>query len=335
LMSYFKRIKQIDLLPRISKREGETKLGENLKLGLDGERYVLLGVPESIGVRANCGKQGTESLWSAFLDAFLNIQSTQKLYGNELSILGYFDFSPLVPDPEAPLQRWRKAVSVIDQAVSEVVQGIVDNGKVPIVIGGGHNNCYPIIKGVAKGLYVQRKLAVPQLNVVNFDAHADFRAMEGRHSGNGFRYAYAEKYLRKYAVLGLSENYNSQNMLEDLKASPDVDLVFWEDVFLSKKLTFEDALLRALNFMDEQFFGVELDMDAIENSLSSAVSPVGFSANQARQFVYNLGVNKKAAYLHICEGAVKMASGEEDKVNGKLVSFLVSDFIKANLIGGK
>jgi formiminoglutamase len=36
----------------------------------------------------------------------------------------------------------------------------------------------------------------------------------------------------------------------------------------------------------------------------------------------------KAAYLHICEGAAHLSSGKSDDLTGKLVSFLVSDFIK-------
>jgi formiminoglutamase len=36
------------------------------------------------------------------------------------------------------------------------------------------------------------------------------------------------------------------------------------------------------------------------------------------------------AYLHICEGAAKLKTGKADEATGKLISYLVSDFIKAN-----
>jgi formiminoglutamase len=36
---------------------------------------------------------------------------------------------------------------------------------------------------------------------INFDAHSDFRILEGRHSGNGFSYAYEEGFLKKYFIL--------------------------------------------------------------------------------------------------------------------------------------
>jgi formiminoglutamase len=40
------------------------------------------------------------------------------------------------------------------------------------------------------------------------------RPMLGRHSGNGFLYAYSEGYLKKYAVFGLHESYNIYSALE-------------------------------------------------------------------------------------------------------------------------
>jgi formiminoglutamase len=39
------------------------------------------------------------------------------------------------------------------------------------------------------------------VNAINFDAHSDFRILEGRHSGNGFSYAYEEAFLKKYFIL--------------------------------------------------------------------------------------------------------------------------------------
>ena len=43
---------------------------------------------------------------------------------------------------------------------------------------------------------------------VNLDPHADFRATEGRHSGNGFSYAYMDGALGFYHVVGLHPGKN-------------------------------------------------------------------------------------------------------------------------------
>ena len=49
----------------------------------------------------------------------------------------------------------------------------------------------------------------------------------------------------------------------------------------------------------------------------------------ARQFVSYAGTDIKPAYLHICEGATLLENGSSDQSTGKLISYLVSDFIKA------
>jgi len=65
------------------------------------------------------------------------------------------------------------------------------------------NNAYPILKGTAGALGASKGI-----NCVNCDPHADFRDLEGRHSGNGFSYAYADRFLSRYFIFGLHENYN-------------------------------------------------------------------------------------------------------------------------------
>ena len=55
-------------------------------------RFVLLGIPEDIGVRANLGQAGADTGWLAFLQSFLNMQSNDFLDGHEMMLLGHFDF---------------------------------------------------------------------------------------------------------------------------------------------------------------------------------------------------------------------------------------------------
>jgi formiminoglutamase len=47
------------------------------------------------------------------------------------------------------------------------------------------------------------------VNAINFDAHSTF-ILEGRHSGNGFSYAYEEGFLKNILFFGLHENYTSK-----------------------------------------------------------------------------------------------------------------------------
>src|SRR5690606_37852474 len=105
-------------------------------------------------------------------------------------------------------------VEEIDKEVSHIICQIVTAGKTPIIIGGGHNNAYGNIKGTALA-------NTKPVNAINFDAHTDFRIQEGRHSGNGFTYAYDEGFLKNYFIFGLHENYASKAVMENIKKQSD------------------------------------------------------------------------------------------------------------------
>ena len=206
-MKHFSFIKSTEISELISYRAGETKLGENIKtiqgddweneLATSTSKFVMLGIPEDIGVRANLGIGGTQSLWQPALKAVLNIQDTPFLSGKSLLVLGHFDFTTWITESKnASLEELRRMVAAIDEEVYPLIETIVATGKIPIIIGGGHNNAYPNIKGASRAMN-------KKINCVNLDAHSDFRIKEGRHSGNGFRYAKDEGYLDKYALIGL------------------------------------------------------------------------------------------------------------------------------------
>lgn len=349
-MKHFKYYNKEDILSITKIRRYETKLGEriqvlancnNLEQSLQDSKagFVLIGIPEDIGIKANLGIGGADSAWIPFLQSFLNIQSNDFLEGGELLLLGHFDFSDMehliennALSFDERSEAFRHAVNTIDAEVEQLIHLITQNKKIPIVIGGGHNNSYPCIKGAAKGYYKAGLLPIAQINAINLDAHADLRPMEGRHSGNGFTYAEEDGYLEKYCVIGIQENYLPQNVWMDIVNNPFVDCITYEDIFIHEKRSFLQAIGHAASFTDDTRCGIELDLDIVEDVLSSASSPVGISTNQARQYIHFATAQSKVAYLHICEGATHLTDGRTSPSTGKLISFLVSDFVKAVLI---
>lgn len=311
--------KKEHLFDLIKTREGETKLGEKIATHWQAPpvKFVLLGIEEDIGVRVNRGIGGTHTAWQSFLNAFVNIQNTDFLEGQKIGIYGTFNFDDLKEKAHS------ETVELIDNEVFNAIQEITENGKIPVVIGGGHNNAYPIIKGVSTALK-------KPIHTINLDAHSDFRQLEGRHSGNGFRYAYTEGCLKKYAIIGLHQNYNSPLIINELAQNTDIWFCFWEDIFLHEKLSFKEAIFKALDFTKGNPTGIELDLDCVENVLSSAMTPCGISTTQARQYIHHAAQNTQTAYLHICEGASQLATGQQSPTIGKLISYLVSDFMKAH-----
>ncbi len=349
-MQHLKIYNKQDVLSLTKLRRFETKLGERLHVIHDaaelessisgsGAKYVLFGIPEDLGAKGNLGIGGTDTLWIPFLQSFLNVQSNDFLDGNEILLIGHFDFGDIqylidttAKSDDEKIEAYRHAVNSIDDEVEHLVKIIAEAKKVPVVIGGGHNNSYPLIKGAAKGWHKAGVLPLAQINCINLDAHADYRPMEGRHSGNAFRYAEEDGYLQKYCVIGLHENYLPQNIWIDIVNNPFIDCITFEDIFVHEKRTFLQSVAHATGFTEDTLTGIDIDLDSIQNTLSSAMTPVGISPVQARQYVSFTAADSKPAYFYICEGATRLNDGRTDATSGKLISYLVSDFIKANSV---
>jgi formiminoglutamase len=74
--------------------------------------------------------------------------------------------------------------------------------------------------------------------------------------------------------------------------------------------------------------GVEIDLDAITNVPSSAKTSSGISPVQARQYAYQCGNKLNTPYFHIAEGAPILSHIKADNKTGKLIAYLITDFIK-------
>ena len=312
----FRAITPAELLPLVHRRDGETKLGEALAADWrDPEcRYVLLGIREDIGPRANNGLGGARNAFDAFLPNFLNMQANRFFPAGALHILGTIDH----PDADTPLDQatMRERVAELDELVQAVVQPLMEAGKLPIVIGGGHNNAYPLIKAAAA---VQGS----PVDVINLDPHADCRPLEGRHSGNSFSYAITEGHLRSYAVFGLHRARNSEAILQFLDRH-NVHHTFFAEYMLEPGLFQRDV---------DSFLGkeatplcVELDMDVIRHMPSSAFSPSGMVLEDARAYLRKVMASPRHVhYVHLPEAAPNTPS--QGRIVGQALAFLVHDVV--------
>lgn len=327
-----------DLKKLLNKRTGESKFGEHItvlssisniydELKILDVTHVIIGLPEDVGVFANYGISGTYNTWNTVIKYLLNIQNNDFISAEKILILGHLDFSAemnkvltLNQSKKKDILKARKLVNKMDSHVTFLIEQIVSAGKKPIIIGGGHNNAYGNIKGCA--------LAFGNaINVVNLDAHTDFRSEEGRHSGNGFSYAFAEGFLNNYFIFGIHENYTPQKILKSLNKLKSIQYNTFEALEIRNDLKFKKELLRALEHVSNKPFGIEIDCDAIENISTSAMTPSGFNLNKVRTFVNYFGKDENACYLHICEA---IATKDNEKQIGKLLTYLITDFIKAS-----
>jgi formiminoglutamase len=330
----------------LSSRAGEERLGEQLSLPnngdltlsladfkRDGIRFVLLGIPEDLGPRANLGRGGSDQGWAAFLGRFCNLQHNAFIKGSELALLGHIQCHDLQEQSHrldlskaADLTQLRLLVARLDQRVTEVVAEIVRHDLIPIIIGGGHNNAYPIIKAIS--LAKETTIAA-----INLDPHTDFRALEGRHSGNGFSYASEQNFLSHYFSLGMHELKNSAANLKSLN-NQHFPTISYQQIWTRREMTLEQALRVASCYLADSGkpIGLELDLDSISFMPASAYTNCGVSICDAQFYVHTIGSLAKCCYLHLAEGApiqhpAGLASGINDV--GQAYAALVTSFIQA------
>jgi len=337
-------VKHLNLLTKTAinklyrKRIGESKIGDVCKtltgkniikeLAACDAKYVLIGLPEDIGVRANYGRQGAHSAWLPTLTSLLNTQSNLFFTGKNLLILGSVNFDDLLEKAASlttssatSIKKLRELTELVDERVEQIIFQIIKNNKVPLIIGGGHNNSFPNIAAAYKALKTK-------VHVFNCDAHADFRPIEGRHSGNGFSYAYKNNYINKYFILGLHESYNSQKVLSHIQKTTNVRYSTFEDIFIREKISFKNAVFEGVTFLKSAPCGIELDIDSIQNAPASAKTSSGITPVMARQYAYWCGKNTQAIYFHIAEAAPVLSHIKTDNKTGKLITYLLIDFIK-------
>lgn len=307
-----------DLQTYAVKRQGESRFSQQLRLpdpslsdsevlaahkGAGGQ-FVLLGIAECIGPLANHGNPGAELGWPAFLQRFLNLQHNDALATERILLLGQIDCADLQQqaialsnqDPQQ-LQQLRELCAELDQRVSRQLVPIFAAGLVPIVIGGGHNNAYPLLQALAE-------VSQQPVNCVNLDPHADFRLLEGRHSGNGFSYANAAGYLAHYTVLGLDTQKNSAASLAMLHQAGG-SYISYQQMAIRQELSYQQALDRVIERCCQGTgdIAVELDTDSIQGFPASALNYSGLSIEQAAQFVFQLACLPRVKYFHLAEAA--------------------------------
>ncbi|MEN8815343.1 MAG: formimidoylglutamase [Nonlabens sp.] len=281
-------------------------------------KYILIGIPEDVGVRANMGRVGASEAWEVFLKSFLGMQQTSLNDASRFCVLGNVFTEDIMQQAErlnSSVHKERKQlsdlVSLLDQRVSEIATKIMEAGKLPIVIGGGHNNSYPLLRSCGYS---------EPIDCINIDAHTDLRASKGRHSGNGFNHAIHDGYLKSYYILGIQENYLSQPMLDLIDSNLNINY----SPHGSINGLADSAAQVALQHIDSTSFSLELDMDVVANFPSSAQSPVGYTFQEVRSLMRE--IIKQASsfpkYIHICEAAPKY--GYENEV-GKALAALVND----------
>jgi formiminoglutamase len=176
-VAWFTRLEPAPQLEDVFRRPDDPRLGEVLvpwrgdAAALSPGRAVLVGFPQDEGVRRNHGRPGAAEAPHAIRHQLARLVPWDPVDDIDLA---------RVPPLDAGNVRLEGGLEATQEALGEVVGGILAAGAVPVVLGGGHETAY--------GVYLGYVAAAKDVALVNLDAHLDVRpTASGATSGTPFR----------------------------------------------------------------------------------------------------------------------------------------------------
>jgi len=161
---------------------------------------VLIGLASDEGVKRNQGRTGARQGPSALRKALANLA-----WHGHTALYDAGDVACVGSDLEGAQQRYAHQVSQV-----------LDQGHLPLGLGGGHEIAFASFSGLAD--HLRRQTPRPRIGILNFDAHFDLRHAEQSSSGTPFRqiaeYCQRADMPFAYCCLGVSQLNNTQALFE-------------------------------------------------------------------------------------------------------------------------
>lgn len=243
-----------------------SKLASRLKSSPDGCQVALLGVPDDTGVKLNNGRPGAASGPNALRFALARYGVAEPHDWVWPSIWDAGDVEVVPGNLHATHDR-----------VTEATIAIIEQGVLPIMIGGGHDLTYPFVRAVAE--------FHKPMHGIYFDAHLDVREEIG--SGMPFRKLIETGCAESLRIHGLDPYANTREHVEWYSANGG----------RVAGRSHDDDWLAQATF-------VSLDMDVFDSAYAPGVSahnPCGWSPMLGEQWVYQAGRHKQVKCFDIME----------------------------------
>ena len=214
---------------------------------------VLIGFPCDVGVARNGGRIGAADGPAALRAALANLPHLDE---PELS-----DFGDAC--------RAGDTLEAAQEKLGEAVARVLQQGALPVALGGGHEIAWGTFQGIAAAQKHARLL------IVNLDAHFDLREARQGNSGTPFRqiHDWCVSHGRpfEYRVLGISRYANTRALLDRAQA-------FGVRYWLDEALQTESALAVAAAALGAEFANFDaVYLTVCLDVLAGAVAP-GVSA---------------------------------------------------------
>ena len=277
-----------------------------------GQRIGLVGFACDQGVRRNQGRVGARAAPPLIRSAFAKlpvIAELQKNFdGNLATLLGDAGDIHCQDNDDFAEQLLEQA----QQQYASVISNVIQQGSLPIGLGGGHAMAYGSFLGLwqafqqaANSGISENKTddipTIPIIGIINFDAHLDIRQSDVATSGTPLRQI-AEHLTEHqqpfhYCCIGVSR-FSNTAALFDRADELDV-LVISDEECTNKK--WKKIAAQIVSFIDSvDIIYLTIDMDCLPSSVVPGVSaPAAYGINLA--FV------ERAVKLIIASGKVKIA----------------------------
>ncbi len=287
LYQYENTVKSEVAFPVALKDLSDPRLKHRISLWDGGPAdVVLVGMPFDEGVRLNHGRPGAALAPTAFRRTLLGLGTT---YDGDFDVA----FDQLKLADAGDIDIVPGDVSATHQRLTKVIVAILEQGAVPVLIGGGHDATFASVRGL-----LANNAATGGINI---DAHLDMREVVNGvlHSGTPYRRILEELHLpgSHLVEFGLHPATNSQAHLNYARGQG-VKCYGMGALQRGSASEIFQTELRRLAALATQLF-VSIDMDVFPAAYAPGVSAPGTDGPTPAE-------GRELAYLAGQQGAVKI-----------------------------
>lgn len=292
-------------IPKIE--EDDPRVGNWLQNKSETIKVVLIGFPSDEGIRRNDGRVGASEAPDKI---------RRELY-------------KMTPDAEETalfINLIEHAIDIGDLKVSgnlekdqqklgNIVAGYLEQGVIPIILGGGHETAYGHFLG-----YAEANLST---SIFNLDAHTDVRPLKNGkpHSGSPFRQAleHDSESVETYLVAGLQPHSVARSHLKFIDEH--------EGNYLFRDETNITSISGFFHRHESERLMITFDMDAVDQSQAPGVSAPctnGISADLWLTAAYLAGRNEQVTSFDLSEFNPRY---DRDSQTAKLAALTIWHFL--------
>lgn len=290
--------------------DNDSRIGHLLGSNLNKEelpKAVIIGFPSDKGVAINGGRTGAADAPEAIREQLYKMTPDPENYNPFVDLIGAIkDVGDL---------NIRYEVEEDQKNLGQVLAGYLEQGIIPIILGGGHETAFGHFSGYAEAGY--------KTAIFNLDAHTDVRSLkEGRaHSGSPFRQAieHESECAEMYLVAGLQPHSVARSHLQYVKESG--------GDYLLRDETNITSISGFFHQHESDRLMVTFDMDAVDQSQAPGVSAPcanGLPADLWLTAAYLAGRNEQVTSFDLSEVNPRH---DRDNQTAKLAALTIWNFL--------